>query len=63
MSEGNVETVKRTNEAWNADDLDAFLTELDSDVEWHPSIEPGLEERQLPTEGMMGRERFGGGPQ
>ena len=30
-------------EAWNSDDLDAFLAELDADVEWHPSIEPGLE--------------------
>ena len=43
MSEENVETVKRTLEAWNADDLDAFLAELDPDLEWHPSIEPGLE--------------------
>jgi ketosteroid isomerase-like protein len=43
MSEENVETVQRTVDAWNADDLDAFLAELDADVEWHPSIEPGLE--------------------
>jgi ketosteroid isomerase-like protein len=43
MSEENVETVQRAVEAWNADDLDAFLAELDADVEWYPSIEPGLE--------------------
>lgn len=43
MSEENVETVRRTIEAWNADDPDAFLAELDADLEWHPSIEPGLE--------------------
>ena len=43
MSRENVETVQRAVEAWNADDLDAFLVELDAEVEWHPAIEPGLE--------------------
>jgi ketosteroid isomerase-like protein len=43
MSRENVETVQRVVEAWNADDLDAFLAELDAEVEWHPAIEPGLE--------------------
>jgi hypothetical protein len=43
MSQENVETVQRVVDAWNADDLDAFLPELDADLEWHPSIEPGLE--------------------
>jgi ketosteroid isomerase-like protein len=43
MSRENVETVQRAVEAWNADDLDAFLAELDADVEWHPAIQPGLE--------------------
>jgi ketosteroid isomerase-like protein len=43
MSQENVETVKRAIEAWNADDLDAFLAELAADVEWHPAIQPGLE--------------------
>ena len=43
MSQENVEIVQRAVEAWNADDLDAFLAELDADVEWHPAIEPGLE--------------------
>jgi ketosteroid isomerase-like protein len=43
MSRENVEAVRRAYEAWNADDLDAFLAELDPEVEWHPSIEPALE--------------------
>jgi ketosteroid isomerase-like protein len=34
------------------------LAELDADVEWHPAIEPGLRDRQLPTEVMTARERF-----
>jgi ketosteroid isomerase-like protein len=43
MSQENVEVVQRLVEAWNADDLDAYLAGLDADVEWYPSIEPGLE--------------------
>ena len=43
MSEQNVETVERLIAAWIADDLDAYLAELDRDLEWYPSIEPGLE--------------------
>jgi ketosteroid isomerase-like protein len=43
MSRENVETVRRAFEAWNADDLDALLAELDPEVEVHPSIEPALE--------------------
>ena len=43
MSRENMESVGRAVEAWNGDDLDAFLAELDADVEWHPAIEPGLE--------------------
>ena len=43
MSQENVEVVQRAVEAWNADDLDAFKAELHADLEWHPSIEPGLE--------------------
>jgi ketosteroid isomerase-like protein len=43
MSRENVESVQRAVDAWNADDLDAFLAELDIGVEWHPAIQPGLE--------------------
>src|SRR5215203_1432373 len=60
MSQENVETVQRAVEAWNADDLDAFLAELDADVEWHLRSSRALRERQLPTEVMTARERFGG---
>ena len=54
MSEENVETVQRALEAWNADDLDAFLAELDADVEWHPAIEPGLEGKATTYRGHDG---------
>jgi ketosteroid isomerase-like protein len=51
MSRENVEAVRRVYEAWEADDLDAFLAELHPDIEWHPSIEPALEGQSddLPT--------------
>jgi ketosteroid isomerase-like protein len=54
MSRENVEAVQRAIEAWNADDLDAFLTELDADVEWHPAIEPGLEGKATTYRGHDG---------
>jgi hypothetical protein len=43
MSQENVEAVRRAYEALEDNDLDAFLAELQPDVEWHPSIEPALE--------------------
>jgi ketosteroid isomerase-like protein len=52
MSQENVETVRRLQEAWNADDLDAFLAELDPEVEWHPSIEPALEGKETTYRGL-----------
>ena len=42
MSQENVEAVRRAVEAWNADDLDAFLAELDADVEWQPGGTGGV---------------------
>ena len=64
MSE-NVETVQRLIEAWNSDDLDAFLAQLDAEVEWRPAIEPGLEGRETVYRGHAGaqevwRENRGG---
>jgi hypothetical protein len=41
-----VEVVRRALAVWNADNLDAFLAELDPELEWHPSIEPALEGRE-----------------
>jgi len=57
MSQENVETVRRAQDAWNADNLDAFLAELDPEVEWHPSIEPALEGRQTTYRGHHGARR------
>ncbi len=58
MSQENVEIVQRAIEAWNADDLDAFLAELDADVEWHPAIEPGLEGRATIYRGPDGARKI-----
>jgi ketosteroid isomerase-like protein len=42
MSQENAEVVMRVAEAWNRDDLDAFIDLLDPDVEWYPASErPG----------------------
>jgi ketosteroid isomerase-like protein len=38
MSEENVEAVKRAVEAGNRRDVEAFLEELDPQVEWHPAL-------------------------
>jgi ketosteroid isomerase-like protein len=54
MSQENVESVQRAVEAWNADDLDAFLAELDPEVEWHPAIQPGLEGKATTYRGHDG---------
>ena len=54
MSQENVEIVRRGVEAWNADDLDAFLAWLDPEVEWHPSIEPALEGGETTYRGLDG---------
>jgi ketosteroid isomerase-like protein len=57
MSEENVETVRRGLEAWNTDDLDAFLAELHPDVEWHPSLEPAFEGKATTIKGHDGARR------
>jgi ketosteroid isomerase-like protein len=58
VSEENVQTVQRVIEAWNADDLDAFLAELDADVEWQPAIEPGLEGKATTYRGHDGARKI-----
>ena len=58
MSQENVETVQRAVEAWNADDLDAFLAELAADVEWHPAIQPGLEGKATTYRGHDGARKI-----
>jgi ketosteroid isomerase-like protein len=58
MSQENVETVQRAIEAWNADELDAFLAELAADVVWNPAIEPGLEGKPTTYRGHDGARRI-----
>ena len=55
-----MEAVQRAVEAWNRDDLDAFLAELDADVEWHPAIEPGLEGKGTTYRGHGGARKIWG---
>ena len=38
MSQENVEVFRRGLDAYNRQDLDALLVELDPDVEWHPAL-------------------------
>ncbi len=57
MSQQNVESVRRGYEAWNADDLDAFLAELDPEIEVHPAIEPALEGGETTYRGFDGVRR------
>ena len=45
MSRENVETIQRVQEAWNAEDLDAWLAEADPEVEWHTALEQAVEGR------------------
>ena len=49
-----MEAARRGVQAWNADDLDAFLAELDPKVEWHPSIEPALDRGETTYRGIDG---------
>jgi ketosteroid isomerase-like protein len=45
MSQENLETLQRAQEAWNAEDLDGWLAELDPEAEWHTALEQALEGR------------------
>jgi ketosteroid isomerase-like protein len=38
MSQENVDTFKRTAEAYRRRDIEAMLAELDPEVEWHPGL-------------------------
>jgi ketosteroid isomerase-like protein len=54
VSQENVETLQRARAAWNADNLDAALAELDPEVEWHPAIERALERKGTTYRGHDG---------
>ena len=43
MSQENVEIARRCFGAWNRDDLDAFLAEIDPEAVWHTAIEGTVE--------------------
>ena len=43
MSQKNVEIARRCYDAWNRDDLEAFLAELDPECVWHTAIEGSAE--------------------
>ena len=60
MSRENVEIVQRAIDAWNADDLDAFLAQLDVNVEWQPAIQPGLEGKATTYRGPDGAREIWG---
>ena len=54
MSEENMETVQRAQEAWNTENLDAWLAELDPEAEWHTAIEQAFEGRKSTYRGHDG---------
>ena len=43
MSQENLEIARRAFAAWNRDDLNAFLAEIDLKIVWHTAIEGGAE--------------------
>jgi ketosteroid isomerase-like protein len=43
MSQENLEIARRCFDAWNRDDLDAFLAEIDPEVVWYTAIEGAAE--------------------
>ena len=58
MSEEKAELVKRAADAWNEDDLEAFLAVLDPDIEWHTSIERFFEGPASTFRGHTGIRQF-----
>ena len=54
MSEENLETFQRAQAAWNSEDLDAWLAELDPEVEWHTALEQALEGKRSTYRGYDG---------
>jgi ketosteroid isomerase-like protein len=54
MSQENLETLQRAQEAWNTEDLDAWLAELDPEAEWHTALEQVVEGRGSTYRGHAG---------
>ncbi len=54
MSQENVEIARRCFDAWNRDDLGAFLAEIDPEVLWHTAIEGTAEGEDMVYRGHDG---------
>jgi ketosteroid isomerase-like protein len=54
MSQENVEAFKRAVEAYNRRDIDAFLEEIDPEVEWHGALQALLESETTVYQGHEG---------
>jgi ketosteroid isomerase-like protein len=54
MSEENLETFQRAQAAWNSEDRDAWLAELDPEVEWHTALQQALEGKRSTYRGYDG---------
>jgi ketosteroid isomerase-like protein len=55
MPEENLEVVRRALAAWQSDDLDGFLAEIDPEVVWHAAFERlvgGMDNSYRGIEGM-----------
>jgi ketosteroid isomerase-like protein len=54
MSQENVEAFKRAIQAYNRRDIDAFLEEIDPEVEWHGALQALLESEATVYRGHEG---------
>jgi ketosteroid isomerase-like protein len=54
MSQENVEAFKRAIEAYNRRDIDAFLEQIDAEVEWHGALQALLESEGTEYRGHEG---------
>jgi ketosteroid isomerase-like protein len=57
MSRENMEIARRAIDAWDRDDLDAFLAELDPEAVWHTAIEGSAEGDDMVYRGHDGVRR------
>ena len=54
MSQQNVEAFKRAIQAYNRRDIDAFLKQIDPEVEWHGALQTLLESEATMYRGHEG---------
>jgi len=58
VSHENVEVVRRVLEAWQRDDFDVFLANIDPAIEWQPVLERLVEGAESAYRGHEGMRRF-----